>query len=122
MKLFKTVLIRNELQTFTIYIKANVNVDIWPVTIKYKLQLKSKAEFLTTYVHTCILSNSFLFVKMAFVPEIRGIIRDPVGVTNQIDYFSFMWKKGNYFQCSWNSLLWNYIKCFTHEVSDTSLQ
>ena len=90
MKLFKTVLIRNELQTFTIYIKVNINVDIWPVTIKYKLQLKSKADFLTTYVHTCILSNSFLFVKMAFVPEIRGMIQGP-GRSDQSNRLFFLY-------------------------------
>ena len=77
--------------------KVNVNVDIWPVTTKYKFQRKCKIEIITTYVHTCILSNSFLFVRMEFVPGIRSMMRDLAVVTNRVYYSYFICKKENYF-------------------------
>ena len=64
--------------------KVNVNVDIWPVTIKYKFPVRLKVEFVTTYVHTYILPSSFVFGKIAFVPKISGMTQDLVAVTNQI--------------------------------------
>ena len=70
MKLFKTVLTFLTYEiiccyslpyeiTFTIYMKVNVNADVWPATMKYELKLKSKIELITTYVHTWILPNPF---------------------------------------------------------------